>query len=111
MFGYTPGPQAVAVASFWIAYVVATRKTKFPRWFVLFTPLVTLVWVAAVGFLVMPGPWGTYFVGAFGTWIILVMNVATSYILWNVNRPPSHDTKRVQKTRNSKFWVIFMNQI
>ena len=85
IFGYTPGPQAIMVASFWIAYVVATRETKFPRWFILFTPLVTVAWVAVVGFLVIPDPWGKYFVGAFGTWIILVMNVATSCILWNVN--------------------------
>jgi hypothetical protein len=85
IFGYTPGPQAVLVASFWIAYVVATKETKFPRWFILFTPLVTLAWVAAVGFLVIPDPWGKYFVGSFGTWIILVMNVATSCILWNFN--------------------------
>lgn len=84
VFGYTPGPLAVIAASAWIAYVVATRKTEFPRWFVLCTPLVTMSWVAAVGWLVMPDPWGIYFVGAFGTWIILVMNMATSYILWNV---------------------------
>ena len=85
IFGYTPGPQAVMVASFWIAYVVATRETKFPRWFILFNPLVTVAWVAAVGFFVIPDPWCKYFVGAFGTWIVLVMNVATSCILWNVN--------------------------
>ena len=84
VFGYTPGPPAVMVASLWIAYVVATRETKFPRWFILFTPLVTVAWVAAVGLLVMPDPWGKIFAGTFGTWIILVMNVATSCILWNV---------------------------
>jgi hypothetical protein len=53
VFGYTPGPQAVMVASLWIAYVVATRETKFPTWFILFTPLVTLAWVAVVGFFVL----------------------------------------------------------
>ena len=84
VFGYTPGPQAVMVASLWIAYVVATRETGFPRWFILFTPLVTVAWVAVVGFLVLPDPWGTLFVGTFGTWIILVMNIATTCILWNV---------------------------
>ena len=57
VFGYTPGPLAVIVASAWIAYVVAARKTRFPRWFVLFTPIVTMAWVA-VGFLVLPDPWG-----------------------------------------------------
>ena len=85
IFGYTPGPQAVMVASFWIAYVVInSRNTKFPRWFVLFTPVVTVAWVTAVGFHVISDPWGFYFVGSFGTWILLVMNVATSCILWNV---------------------------
>ena len=84
VFGYTPGPLAVMVASFWIAYVVATQETRFPRWFIFFTPLVTVAWVVAVGSLVIPDPWGKYFAGAFGTWIILVMNVATSCILWNV---------------------------
>ena len=84
-FGYTPGPQAVMIASAWIAYVVATRETKFPRWFILFTPLVTIAWIAAVGLLVVPDPWGTYLVGTFGTWIILLMNVAACSILWNVD--------------------------
>ena len=83
-FGYTPGPPAVMVASFWIAYVVATRKTRFPRWFIFFTPPVTAAWVTAVGFLLIPDPWGKYVVGALGTWIILVMNIATSCTLWNV---------------------------
>ena len=81
----TPGPQAVMVASFWIAYVVATRETKFPRWFILFTPLATVVWVAAVGLLLVPDPWGKYVVGSFGTWILFFMAVATARILWNVN--------------------------
>ena len=84
VFGYTPGPLAVMVASGWIAYLVTTKETKFPRWFALCTPLVTVAWVAAVGFLLMPWPWGMYFAGSFGTWILLVMNVAASCILWNV---------------------------
>ena len=84
VFGYTPGPLAVIVASAWIAYVVAARKTRFPRWFVLFTPIVTVAWVA-VGFLVLPDPWGMYFAGAFGTWILFVMNLASCAILWNVD--------------------------
>ena len=85
VFGYTPGPQAVIVASFLIAYVVATRETKFPRWFILCTPLVTVAWIVAFGVLVLHDPWGKYLVGTFGTWIIFVMNVAASRILWNVN--------------------------
>ena len=85
VFGYTPGPQAVMLASVWIAYVVVTRETRFPRWFILFTPLVTVAWVVAVGLFVLPDPWGTYFAGTFGTWIIFFLNLATFCILWNAN--------------------------
>ena len=59
-------------------------RMMFPRWFVLFTPIVTMAWVA-VGFLVLPDPWGMYFAGAFGTWILFVMNLASCAILWNVD--------------------------
>lgn len=85
VFGYTPGPLAVIAASVWIVVVVLTKETMFPRWFVLFTPLVTVMWVAAVGFLLTMSiefeSFGMYVVGSFGTWIILVMNVATCCIL------------------------------
>lgn len=84
VFGYTPGPLAVIIASGWIFYIVITKETKFPRWFALCTPLVTLVWVSLIGFLLMPKPLGFYFVGSFGTWIFLVMNAAASWLLWNV---------------------------
>lgn len=84
VFGYTPGPLAVMIASGWIFYIVITKETKFPKWFAFCTPLVTLSWVISIGFL-LPWPWGVYFVGSFGTWIILVMNAAASWVLWNVN--------------------------
>jgi len=42
-------------------------------------------WVAAIGFLLMPMPWGLYFAGSFGTWIILVMNLAATIALWNLD--------------------------
>lgn len=85
VFGYTPGPLAIMISSTWIIYIVITKETNFPNWFALCTPPVTLVWVSLIGFLLMPWPWGMYFVGSFGTWIIFVMNIAASLILWNVN--------------------------
>lgn len=83
VFGYTPGPIAVILSSGWILYIVITKETRFPRWFALCTPLVTLTLVILVGFLIMPQPFGFYFVGSFGTWIFLVMNAAASWVLWN----------------------------
>jgi len=82
VFGYTPGHPAVM-----IEYIVLTEQTEFSKWFVLFTPLVTISWVAEIGFLIMPMPWGLYFAGSFGTWIILilVMNLAATIALWNLD--------------------------
>uniref|UniRef100_A0A7S2A3E7 Uncharacterized protein n=1 Tax=Ditylum brightwellii TaxID=49249 RepID=A0A7S2A3E7_9STRA len=84
VFGYTPGPLTIMIASGWIIYIVITKETKFPKWFALCTPLVTVAWVNLIGFMLMPWPWGMYFVGSFGTWIIFVMNAAASWVLWNV---------------------------
>ncbi len=84
VFGYTPGPLAVMIASAWIAFIIMMKQTEFPKWFVLFTPLVTLAWVGAVGFFIMPTPWSLYFAGSFGTWILLVMNLAATIVLWNL---------------------------
>ena len=86
VFGYTPGPLAVMIASAWIAVIVVMKQTEFPRWFVLFTPLVTLSWVGA-GYFIIPTPWNIYFTGSFGTWIILVMNLVATIVLWNVEDP------------------------
>ncbi len=60
VFGYTPGPLAVMIASAWIAFKIMMKQTEFPKWFVLFTPLVTLSWVGAVGFFIMPSPWSLF---------------------------------------------------
>ena len=84
VFGYTPGPMAIAIASVWVGHIVITKQTMFPKWFVLCTPLMTVVWVTAVGLALMPEPFGIYFAGTFGTWIILVMNVAAAWVLWNI---------------------------
>lgn len=86
VFGYTPGPLAVMTASGWIMYIVIfSKETKFPKWFALCTPLVTVIWVTLIGILLIPWPWGFYLVGSFGTWIILVMNAGASWVLWNVH--------------------------
>ena len=85
VFGYTPGPIAVMVASCWIMYsVLFTKKTKFPKWFVLCTPPVTMMWVILIGFFMIPWPWGFYLIGSFGTWIIFAMNAGASWVLWSV---------------------------
>ena len=88
VFGYTPGPLAVFGASIWIAFIILTRETRFPKWFVLCTPVVTLAWIAAAGAFLLPKPFAFYFAGSFGTWILIMMNAAASYVLWHLKENP-----------------------
>lgn len=104
VFGYTPGPLAIMVASGWIMYLVITKRTKFPRRFALFTPLVTVAWISFVGFQVLPWPYGFYLVGTFGTWIILVMNAAVSWSLWNVDTEITLQLKEKVAYREKRDW-------
>jgi len=84
VFGYTPGPLSVFIASIWIMYLVIAKETMFPKWFALFTPVATLALIGLIGLKLIPWPMKMYFLGTFGTWIIFVMNAASSWILWNV---------------------------
>ena len=82
IWGDLPGITSLMVSSAWIGIVVATQKSAFPRYFNLFNPLVTQSWVFALVYM-LPAPWAGYVGGPFGTWIILGLNVATSYGLWD----------------------------
>ena len=78
--GCLPGIVACNVASIWMALTVHFRPTRFPKWFNFFNPLVTSIWVQILGAL-LPDPVGLYFVGCLGTWGLLVLNLATTFIL------------------------------
>lgn len=81
--GCIPGLVAFNVASIWIACLVHSGRTRFPRWFNLFNPMVTVIWVQIVGRMLLPDEIGFYFVGCLGTWGTLLLNLGTTYYLWN----------------------------
>lgn len=80
--GTLPGYIACNVASLWIAFIVHFYPTRFPKWYNFFNPVVTIIWAQIVGKL-LPQPWGFYFVGCLGTWGLLMLNIGTTYCLWD----------------------------
>lgn len=102
--GCIPGYIACNVAGIWIAVLVHFRETKFPKWFNLFNPMVTIVWVQIMGAL-LPDPWSFYFVGCLGTWGLLMLNTGTTYCLWQDSTGPEYVSSNLllnPKEGNSK---------
>ena len=84
--GALPGLVALQISSVWIALLVHYRSQyhQFPKWFNLFNPVTTTIWVQALG-AILPNPVGFYLVGCLGTWGPLFLNLGTTYCLWNAN--------------------------
>lgn len=86
--GSLPGLIACNIGALWVAFVVQTRGPThyFPKWFNVFNPMVTTVWVQFLA-AVCPNPTvGFYFAGCLGTWGFFVFNLGTTYFLWNQNK-------------------------
>jgi len=84
--GALPGLVACNISSIWIALLVQFRSQchRFPKWFNLFNPITTTIWVQALGS-ILPYPVGFYLAGCLGTWSFLFLNLGTTYCLWNLN--------------------------
>lgn len=80
--GALPGLMAYFTSSVWIALLVHFRPQyhRFPKWFNLFNPVATQIWVNMLGS-TLPDPIGFYFNGCFGTWGLLFLNLGTTYCL------------------------------
>ena len=61
---------------------ILSGKTIYPRWFVVVSPLGTLIITILVGIL-LPAPFAGYVLAPFGTWFMLVPNIAGTLWLWN----------------------------
>ncbi|EFL53196.1 conserved hypothetical protein [Solidesulfovibrio fructosivorans JJ]] len=64
-----------------LAIGILSGRTIFPRWFVILSPLGTLVVTMGVGVL-LPAPAAGYVLAPFGTWFMLVPNIAVTLWLW-----------------------------
>lgn len=78
--------SALALGTLWHAVALLTGRTAFPRWFVLFSPLVVLAVTAAVG-LLLPAPVAGFVLAPIPTWFMLFPTVAvTGWLARTVRR-------------------------
>lgn len=61
---------------------ILSGKTIYPRWFVVVSPLGTVIITIVLGIL-LPAPLAGYVLAPFGTWLMLVPNIAGTIWLWN----------------------------
>jgi hypothetical protein len=73
---------ALDAGAFLLAIGILSGKTIYPRWFVVVSPLGTLVITIMVGIL-LPAPYAGYVLAPFGTWFLLVPNIASAIWLRN----------------------------
>ena len=84
--GALPGILACNLAGFWLAYVVHFKDTKYPRAFNLFNPVATMIWISILAW-ILPEGIGYYIGGSMGTWGIMMLNIGSSWYLWNDRGP------------------------
>jgi hypothetical protein len=73
---------ALGAGAFLFAIGILSGKTIYPRWFVVVSPLGTVIIAIMVGIL-LPAPFAGYVLAPFGTWLMLVPNIAGTIWLWN----------------------------
>lgn len=61
---------------------ILSGKTIYPRWLAVVSPLGTLIITLVVG-VPLPAPYAGYVLAPFGTWFVLVPNIAGTLWLWN----------------------------
>ena len=72
---------ALYAGSVWHAVGILSGRTEYPRWFVVFSPLGVLTVTMIVG-LLLPAPLAGFALALFGTWFMLIPNIAgTAWLL------------------------------
>ena len=70
---------ALYTGTVWQAVGVLSGRTWFPRWFVVFSPLGVLILTMLLG-VASPAPLAGFILAPFGTWFLLIPNIASA--LW-----------------------------
>ncbi|QUR69773.1 hypothetical protein F6B93_12240 [Mycobacterium spongiae] len=73
---------ALSAGAFLLAVGIMSGRTIYPRWFVIVSPLGTMIVTMMVA-AALPAPYAGYVLAPFGTWIMLVPNIAGTIWLWN----------------------------
>ncbi|RMH52323.1 MAG: hypothetical protein D6685_16670 [Bacteroidetes bacterium] len=72
---------ALSLGAVLLAAGIASGRTSLPRWFVLASPLGALATTLIVGTL-LPAPYAGWVLAPFGTWFLLLPNIAGAVWLW-----------------------------
>lgn len=64
-----------------LAVGILSGKTIYPRWFVIVSPLGVLIATMTVG-AILPAPYAGLVIAPFGTWFMLIPNIAGAIWLW-----------------------------
>lgn len=72
---------ALYIGTIWHGIAIISGRTSFPKWFIFFSPLGTLIITMILG-IVFPAPISGIFMALFGTWFVLVPNIAGTIWVW-----------------------------
>lgn len=82
LMGDLTAALALDAGAILFAIGILSGKTIYPRLFVVMSPLGALIITIAAG-IVLPAPYAGYVLAPFGTWFMLVPNIAGALWLWN----------------------------
>jgi hypothetical protein len=83
---------ALSVGTIWHGIAIYSGKTMYPRWFLIFSPLGVLTATMILGAL-LPAPFAGFVLALFGTWFMLIPNIASTIWLWNNYDHDEHKRK------------------
>ena len=64
-------------------YSSTNTEIQFPKWFNIFNPLISMIWISVVANCLLPDYIVSFYItGCSGTWCIMLLNISSCYILW-----------------------------
>ena len=85
LFGDLTALIALSVGPVWHAIGILSGETMYPRWFLIVSPLGVLAITMVVGYF-LPAPYAGIVLVLFGTWFMLIPNIASTIWLLKINK-------------------------
>lgn len=75
---------AFNIGTIWHAIGILSRRTMYPRWYVILSPFGILTITMVLGAF-LPAPYAGFLIALFGTWFMLIPCIASTIWLWNID--------------------------